>query len=476
MSTIDYSDKIPNNVNLSEDRTLQRALEQWQPNYLQWWGDMGPDGSQNFDVYLRTAVSVDPQGWAQFGHVKMRDYRWGIFLNPAEADRKVHFGDHAGEKAWQDVPGEHRANLRRIIVTQGDTEPASVEQQRHLGLTAPSMYDLRNLFQVNVEEGRHLWAMVYLLHKHFGRDGREEAEALLERQSGDENNPRILGAFNEKTPDWLSFFMFTYFTDRDGKFQLAALAESAFDPLARTTKFMLTEEAHHMFVGESGVSRVLQRTAQVMNELKTDDVNKLRAAGVIDLPTVQRYLNFHYSVTIDLFGADQSSNAATFYSSGLKGRYEEGKREDDHKLHDQNYKVLEVVDGKLQEKEVPMLNALNEVLRDDYIKDSNAGVARWNKVLEKAGIDFRLTVPHKAFNRQIGALAGVRISPDGRPVTEQEWETKKNEWLPTSDDRAYVASLMKQCLEPGKFAGWIAPPVMGINRQPVDFDYVRFNN
>ena len=475
MSTIDYSVKIPNNVDLSGDRTLQRALESWQPNFIKWWDDVGPEGSINHDVYLRTAVSVDPQGWAQFGHVKMRDYRWGIFLNPAEENRTVHFGDHKGEKVWQDVPGEHRANLRRIIVTQGDTEPASVEQQRHLGLTAPSLYDLRNLFQVNVEEGRHLWAMVYLLHKHFGRDGREEAEALLERQSGDENNPRILGAFNEKTPDWLAFFMFTYFTDRDGKFQLAALAESAFDPLARTTKFMLTEEAHHMFVGESGVSRVLQRTCQVMNELKTDDVNKLRAAGVIDLPTIQRYLNFHYSVTIDLFGADQSSNAATFYSSGLKGRYEEGKRADDHALHDQQYKVLEVVDGKLQEKDVPMLNALNEVLRDDYIKDSNAGVARWNKVMEKAGIDFRLTVPHKAFNRQIGALAGVRMSPDGRVVNQQEWDTRKDEWLATNDDRAFVSSLMQLCLEPGKFAGWIAPPVMGINRQPVDFDYVRFN-
>lgn len=475
MSAINYSEKIPNNVNLGEDRTLQRALESWQPNFLNWWGDVGPEGSTDYDVYLRTAISVDPQGWAQFGHVKMRDYRWGIFLNPAEADRKVHFGDHAGEKAWQDVPGEHRANLRRIIVTQGDTEPASVEQQRHLGLTAPSMYDLRNLFQVNVEEGRHLWAMVYLLHKHFGRDGREEAEALLGRQSGDENNPRILGAFNEKTPDWLSFFMFTYFTDRDGKFQLAALAESAFDPLARTTKFMLTEEAHHMFAGESGVSRVLQRTCQVMNELRTDDVGRLRAAGVIDLPTLQRYLNFHYSVTIDLFGADQSSNAATFYSSGLKGRYEEGKRADDHRLHDQHYKVLEVVDGRLQEKEVPMLNALNEVLRDDYIKDSNAGVGRWNKVMEKAGIDFRLTVPHKAFNRQIGALAGVRMSPDGRVVSEQEWRMREGEWLPTDADRAFVASLMGRCVEPGQFAGWIAPPVMGINRQPVDFEYVRFN-
>jgi benzoyl-CoA 2,3-epoxidase subunit B len=471
---IDYSQKIPNNVNLAEDRTLQRALEQWQPNFIQWWDDVGPDGSTNYDVYLRTATSVDPQGWAHFDYVKMRDYRWGIFLNPADPNRQVHFGDHQGEAAWQDVPGEHRANLRRIIVTQGDTEPASVEQQRHLGLTAPSMYDLRNLFQVNVEEGRHLWAMVYLLQKFFGRDGREEAGALLERTSGDQNNPRILGAFNEKTPDWLAFFMFTYFTDRDGKFQLAALAESAFDPLARTTKFMLTEEAHHMFVGESGVSRVIQRTAQVMNALRSDDPKKVREAGAIDLETIQRYLNFHYSVTIDLFGADQSSNAATFYSSGLKGRYEEGKRADDHVLKGQTYQVLEVQNGQLVEKDVPMLNALNEVLRDDFIKDSVAGVGRWNKVLEKAAIPARLVVPHKAFNRRIGALAGIRMSPEGRVVSEEEWQAHEAEWLPSDADRAFVASLMGRVVEPGNFANWIAPPAIGINKQPVDFEYVRF--
>ena len=475
MSGINYSEKIPNNVNLSEDRTLQRALEQWQPNFINWWDDMGPEGSTDMDVYLRTAVSVDPQGWAQFGHVKMRDYRWGIFLNQGEADRTIHFGDHKGEKAWQDVPGEHRANLRRIIVTPGDTEPASVEQQRHLGKTAPSMYDLRNLFQINVEEGRHLWAMVYLLHKHFGRDGREEAEALLERRSGQEDNPRILQAFNEQTPDWLSFFMFTYFTDRDGKFQLCALAESSFDPLARTTKFMLTEEAHHMFVGESGISRIIQRTCAKMNELKTDDVGLLRAAGVIDLPTLQRYLNFHFSVTIDLFGADESSNAATFYSTGIKGRYEETKRDDDHVLRGQTYKVLNVVNGQLQEKEVPMLNALNEVLRDDFIKDSVGGVERWNRVIDKAGLPHRLSVPHKAFHRNIGALSGAKISPDGRVVSESEWNAKVGEWLPTAEDRAFVQSLMGRVVEPGKFANWIAPPAIGINRQPVDFEYVRFN-
>ena len=475
MGSMNYNDKIPNNVNLSEDRTLQRALEHWQPNYLDWWKTMGPEGSNNFDVYLRTAVGVDAAGWAQFGHVKMPDYRWGIFMNPQEQDRKIGFGANKGEAVWQEVPGEHRANLRRIIVTQGDTEPASVEQQRHLGLTAPSQYDLRNLFQINVEEGRHLWAMVYLLHKHFGRDGREEADALLQRNSGSTDNPRILGAFNERTPDWLSFFMFTYFTDRDGKFQLNALTESAFDPLARTTKFMLTEEAHHMFVGESGVARVIARTCQVMNELKTDDVGKLRAAGVIDLPTLQRYLNFHFSVTIDLFGADQSSNAATFYNAGIKGRYEESKRNDDHVLHDRAYTLKHVKDGAIAEYDAPMLNALNEVLRDDYIKDSEGGVTRWNKVIEKAGIPFRLITPHKAFNRQIGSLAGTHISPLGEMMSKDAWTAKQDEWLASAEDRAYVASLMGRCVEPGQYANWISPPTVGINRQPLDMEYVRFN-
>ena len=330
--SIDYSEKIPNNVNLAGNRTLQRALEHWQPEFLKWWGDMGPENTTTAEVYLRTAVSVEPKGWAHFDHVKMPDYRWGIFLAPAEAGRTVHFGAHKGEPAWQEVPGEYRPNLRRLIVTQGDTEPASVEQQRHLGLTCPSLYDLRNLFQVNVEEGRHLWAMVYLLHAHFGRDGREEAEALLERRSGDADNPRILGAFNEPTPDWLSFFMFTFFTDRDGKYQLCSLAESGFDPLARTCRFMLTEEAHHMFVGESGVGRIIQRTCETMAAHRTEDPGELRALGVIDLPTIQRYLNFHFSVTMDLFGSDVSSNAATFYTTGLKGRFDETRIADDHVL------------------------------------------------------------------------------------------------------------------------------------------------
>jgi len=470
MSRSEYLERIPNNVNLAENRRLQRALEDWQPKFLEWWKDMGPHGYQANDVYLRTAISVDAQGWAQFDYVKMPDYRWGIFLAEPEPNRTIAFGDHKGAPAWQEVPGEFRGVLRRLIVTQGDTEPASVEQQRHLGRTCPSLYDLRNLFQVNVEEGRHLWAMVYLLDAYFGRDGREESEALLQRRSGDRDKPRILGAFNERTPDWLSYFMFTYFTDRDGKYQLASLAESGFDPLSRTCRFMLTEEAHHMFVGETGVGRVVQRTCEVMREGKTDDVRRF---GVGDLPMLQKYLNFHYSVSLDLFGSEVSTNAANFYTMGLKGRFEETKKDDDHRLKDATYTVTGLDGDRIVTREEPALPSLNERLRDDYIADCARGVARWNQVIKRHGIDFELKLPHRGFHRAIGAFAEVKLSPDGRLLSEAEWDARRHEWLPSADDETYVQSLMQPVVEPGKFASWIAPPPRGINGQPIDFDYVR---
>jgi benzoyl-CoA 2,3-dioxygenase component B len=478
--SINYNERIPNNVDLSENRRLQRALEAWQPHYMDWWRDMGPENSTGYDCYLRTAVSVEPKGWAQFGYVKMPDYRWGIFLTPPEEGRLINFGDHKGEPAWQDVPGEYRSALRRIIVTQGDTEPASVEQQRHLGLTCPSLYDLRNLFQVNVEEGRHLWAMVYLLHDYFGRDGREEAEAMLERRSGDADHPRILGAFNEKTPDWLSFFMFTFLTDRDGKYQLAALAESGFDPLSRTCKFMLTEEAHHLFVGESGIGRILQRTADVMKQLGTDDPARIREAGAIDLPTIQKYLNFHFSVTLDLYGSEISTNAANFYTEGLKGRFEETKLEDDHQLSDEIYKVPDLNGEKIVTRDVPALTALNERLRDDYIVDCDKGVKRWNAVLKRGGTDFRLALPHKGFHRRIGTFAEAtfgeqQVSPDGRVISEADWTHHSTDWLPSGSDHAFVQSLMQPVTEPGKMASWIAPPARGIDSKENDFEYVRMH-
>ena len=472
---IDYSERIPNNVDLAGDKTLQRALEGWQPAFLNWWCEAGPADSSKLEVYLRTAISVERDGWANFGYVRMPDYRWGIFLVPRVESRAVAFGDHKGAPVWQEVPGEYRSMLRRIIVTQGDTEPASVEQQHLLGVTAPSLYDLRNLFQVNVEEGRHLWAMVYLLHRYFGRDGREEAEALLERRSGDANKPRTLTAFNEETRHWLSFFMFTFFTDRDGKFQLASLAESGFDPLSRTCRFMLTEEAHHLFVGEAGVARVVQRTCDVMRDHKVSDPAQLRALGVIPLELIQKFLNFHYSVTLDLYGSEISSNAANFYTTGLKGRFEETKLNDDHKLNQDEYPVQEVEGDRIVTRSVPALTAINARLRDDYITEIQAGLDRWNRVPEKAGVPFRFSLPHRAFHRRIGNFAGHHIGPAGEVMTESAWNSRRHEWLPSPEDHAFIESLMGRVVERGKFANWIAPPVRGIKGMPIDFEYVRFN-
>jgi benzoyl-CoA 2,3-dioxygenase component B len=466
--TIDYAARIPNNVDLANDLRLQRALESWQPRFLDWWRQLGPSAFQDSDVYLRTAVDIGQEGWAHFDYVKAPDYRWGIFLAEPEPDRKIGFGAHLGEPAWQSVPGEYRAELRRLLVVQGDTEPASVEQQRHLGLTAPSLYDLRNLFQINVEEGRHLWAMVYLLHAYMGRDGRDEADAMLERHSGDVDRPRILGAFNEPTTDWLSFFLFTYFTDRDGKYQLATLRESAFDPLSRTCDFMLKEEAHHMFVGATGVGRVVERTAELMREHDTDDIAPY---GGINLDTVQRYLNFHCSVSLDLFGNDVSTNAGNYFTAGLKGRFHEGDRTDDHRLGGAVATVDDIEDGRFVTREVDALTALNADLRREYIADCQKGVNRWNRAL--AGLGRELRLPHHGFNRRVGPAAGQHVSPDGRVITAGEWEQHVHEWLPTAADREHVASVMIPVYEPGKFAAWLTPPSTGINTKPIDFEYVR---
>ncbi|MGI9372113.1 MAG: benzoyl-CoA 2,3-epoxidase subunit BoxB [Hyphomicrobiales bacterium] len=478
MSALDvnYDTSIPNNVDLGDDRKVLKALERWHPGYLNWWNDMGPDGFQESLVYLRTAVSVDLDGWAKFGYVKMPEYRWGVLLAPAEEERKIPFGDHLGEPAWQEVPGEYRSMLRRLIVVQGDTEPASVEQQRYLGKTAPSLYDMRNLFQVNVEEGRHLWAMVYLLQKYFGRDGREEANELLRRQSGSEDSPRMLGAFNEETPDWVSFFMFTFFTDRDGKMQLESLAQSGFDPLSRTCRFMLTEEAHHMFVGESGILRIIRRTAEAMKEAGINDPNdieKVRALGVIDLPTLQKKINLHYSLTIDLFGSEISTNAANYFTTGLKGRFKETRIGDDHQLKSAVYPVLKQVNGGFEMSDEPALVALNARLRDDYSENVQACMDRWNKTLEKLDMNYQFVLPHLAFNRHVGQFVDLHASPSGEVIGKEEWLAKRDEWLPSKDDMDHIYGLMKPEFEPGRFASWIAPPRVGIDSKPGDFEYVR---
>lgn len=468
--SINYDDRIPNNVDLSNDRRLKKALEKWQPAYLDWWRSVGPQVFKDKEVYLRTAISTDPGGWSQFGHVKMPDYRWGVFLSAPEKDRVIPGGDHAGKPVWQEVPGEYRNALKRIIVIQADTEPASVEQQRYLADSAPSLYDARNLFQVNVEEGRHLWAMVYLLQAYFGRDGREEADALLKRRSGNEDSPRILDAFNQPCEDWLTFFCFTTFTDRDGKYQLGSLAESAFDPLSRTCRFMLTEEAHHMFVGETGIERILLRTAELTKQAPNGSAREL---GGIDFETIQKWVNHWYSYSLDLFGAEVSTNAADYFANGLKARWQEASKHEDHLALGVTTAIPHVEDGRLVDRDVPLRNAMNELLRSEYVEDCKRVVKKWNRSLAKAGSDFQITLPHSRFYRRQGIYAGHNFDREGNPISDTAFQAKLSDWLPTDEDRAYVKNLMKPVHEPGKMAGWISAPKRGINRQPVEYEYVR---
>lgn len=471
MSTVDLDAKIPNNVNLQHDRKLQKALEGWQPKFLEWFHEMGPTDFELDRIYLRTAVGVGRGGWANFDYVKMPDYRWGIFLSDPEVERKIHFGDNLGQDVWQVVPGEFRTALRRLIVTQGDTEPASVEQQRLLGHTCPSIYDLRNLFQVNVEEGRHLWAMVYLLHTHFGRDGRDEADEMLRRRSGHADNPRILEAFNKPIDDWLSFFAFTCFTDRDGKFQLAALAESAFDPLARTTQFMLTEEAHHLFVGETGVGRVVQRTAELMR-----DGTEPEKVGAMPLHIIQRYVNEWASASFDLFGGEDSSNAASYFAQGLKGRYDESKGiYSDPKAMSEMFVAEVFQDGKISTRDIPLRRAMNALLLQQYWNECKTKVDKWNEILEKHEQTERIHLPSLRFNRGQGIYRDFYFSPAGEFLGNTRPPADENPYLPSQKDREYVKSCMIQVTAPGKFANWIAPPARGINSKPVDFEYVLFH-
>tara|TARA_B100000989_G_scaffold40637_1_gene25778 strand:- start:1012 stop:2031 length:1020 start_codon:yes stop_codon:yes gene_type:complete len=337
---------------------------------------------------------------------------------------------------------------------------------------------MRNLFQVNVEEGRHLWAMVYLLQKYFGADGREEADMLLQRSSGSDEAPRMLGAFNEETPDWLSFFMFTYFTDRDGKMQLESLAQSGFDPLSRTCRFMLTEEAHHMFVGETGVGRTIQATVDAMTAAGiTDpyDTNRIRDLGVIDLPTIQKKLNLHYSLSLDLFGNEVSTNAANAFNAGIKGRYMEHRLDDDHQLQRDTYDVRMVSEDQIVTEKMPALNAINMRLRDDYVKDASGGLTRWNKIMKRKNIDFEFRLPHEGFNRNIGVFANVSVDPTGNIISPDSCEAQMTEWLPSKADGEFIQSLMKPCYEPGQYASWIAPPKVGINNQGGDFEYVKLH-
>jgi benzoyl-CoA 2,3-dioxygenase component B len=233
----------------------------------------------------------------------------------------------------------------------------------------------------------------------------------------------------------------------------------------------LADEAHHMFVGETGVERIVQRTAELMKQDKNEDA---RAQGGIPLDMVQRYLNLWFALSLDLFGGEVSSNAASFFADGLKGRYKE-ESQPDHTALGQHYKMTVPKEGALVDEDVPLRNAMNEVLRDAYVDDCQRGVDRWNKRLAEAGVSGRLRLPSKRFYRHIGIYADMRFDMDGKPLSQEEWERGKGEWLPTDDDRAYVATLQKPVYEPGKIANWIGKPARGIKGLPFEYEYVRLD-
>jgi benzoyl-CoA 2,3-dioxygenase component B len=233
---------------------------------------------------------------------------------------------------------------------------------------------------------------------------------------------------------------------------------------------MLTEEAHHMFVGETGIGRVVKRTLEMMKELGTDDPARIRAHGAVDLPTLQKYLNFWCSSSLDLFGSEISSNSAANFASGLKGRPDESQY-DDHVLRDRKMTLL-TPDGT---QEVPMLNALNEVMRESYLKDCEIGLKRWNRQIERAGHEFRLTLPSSRFRRSIGPWAGLPVDPQGNLISKEDFAARIGGWIPNEADKAFVHSLMQKVVQPGKMAAWIAPPDRGINNLPVEYEYVKLH-
>ena len=470
MHDIDHHGAIPNNVGLDARPALARTLTQFRGGFMKWWGECGPQGFDAADCYLRMPVAADARGWASYEYVKLADFRWGVYQSTRIPERRALFGRIAGSPVLTEVPGEFRATMIKLLTTQADVEPASVEQITYLGRMAPSNYDLRNLFQINCEEGRHLWAMVHLLCEHFGKDGEREIEGLLARRSGSAENPRILNAFNQPIEEFLSFLFWSTLADRDGKYQLLSMSESAFDPLARTCKFMLFEEAHHMFVGDDGLRRVVQRSGDLMVEHDTDDIAEY---GGINLSTIQRYLNYWAPPVIDLFGSELSQWSEDLFDAGLKGRVYEAERYAEHARLDGEIMVDRVAAGGLVAGRVAMRKAINEVARDTYLREIDMVIDRWNRMLAKMQIKFAFARPSKFFNRKIGVYKDFHFTPEGRPIGRAGFEAGLKDWLPSEAEKAHVRALMQPVYAPGKIAGWIAPPARGVDGKPVEYDYVR---
>jgi len=336
------------------------------------------------------------------------DYKFETKLDEIESD-EIEFGDFAGQPKWErviDIPDQRiRDSLAHLIEFQGDTEFASVEQQKNLLERAPSDFDLKNMIRINREEMRHGWQMAYVLVEHFGDSGKRQAMRLLERRATE--NTRLLGSFNVPVKNWMDFFTYTSFIDRDGKYQLNMLSRSAFAPLGRSMLPMLKEEAYHLAQGNIGLMRIVK-------------------AGRIPINLMQKYFNRWLSTAFDLFGVDDSSSAHWAYVWGLKGRYDEP-------LHE----------------EAPDMSKLNELSRKTFFKEVSALVDALNFYVPAD--QPRLRIPDDKFHRNIGQYQGKTYSVTGDLLAPEAYEKHLTEVLPTDADDDFVIKLEKE-------GGWIIDP------------------
>jgi benzoyl-CoA 2,3-epoxidase subunit B len=332
---------------------------------------------------------------------ELKNYKFEVKLGELEVP-EIEFGHYKGQRKWptlMHIPDQRiRDALQNLIVYQGDTEFASVEQQRSLLQNAPSDYDLLSIYRVMAEEMRHGWQMSYLLVAHFGDEGKREAEKLLERRA--DEHERLLGSFNEAVENWLDFFAYTQFIDRDGKYQLQMLSTSGFAPLSRSMKPMLKEESFHLGTGNNGLLRIIK-------------------ARRIPTDIIQRYLNKWVSTAFDLFGTDQSSSAQWAYVWGLKGRFDErtnAQPADERKL--------------------------NEHARELYRQEVSGLIERLNQHIPADEV--KLSIPSEKFNRRIGIWKGQTFTVDGEPIEREKYKDYVASVTPTAKDRAFLAEVFKE--------------------------------
>lgn len=349
----------------------------------------------------------------EFKKYTPKQFKFDALFAQPEAEA-IEFGHYKGNRKWPSVmhiPDQRvRDALLNLIVYQGDTEFASVEQQRNLLTNAPSDYDLYALIRVMSEEMRHGWQMSYLLCAHFGDEGRREAAKLLERRA--EEGERLLGSFNEIVENWLDFYTYTQFIDRDGKFQLKMLSTSGFQPLACSMGPMLKEESFHLGTGNNGLLRIVK-------------------AGQIPPEVMQRYFNKWVPTAFDLFGTDNSSSAHWAYVWGLKGRFNERETE-----------------------EAADVAHLNEASRELYRQEVTRLVQRLNLAIPEK--ERQLTVPDIRFNRKIGLYARQCFTVEGKEVDPDKYADYLATVTPTAEDRELIHTVCKD-------EGWIEPRKLELN-------------